>query len=307
MKRRQYRAGLNADASINVAAAFSLLEVLVAMAVLALMMVFMFNLVGSSFRAWESGLRQIEAAQAARVGLDRMASELQFAMAGEIEAVSTSGTVITNIIPFRAIVPSAGTGAPSVGDPVSNVAMPPGSGQLFAVAPIMNPLAAHGPFTEIGYYCAYNRSASSYATMSPRTYYLIWHKPYGQEEPKHDIYYRNDLSSSWYSAANNSIGSTGNRSPLIDNCFQMQLRFAVNTANGLVFQDSWPSQVSLPAGVLITLSVMDRKTAARIRQLRPDGLTSADLLPGADGDVSRILREGSVVVSRFVPFLNSVN
>jgi len=280
---------------------------LVAMAVLALMMAFMFTLVGNSFRAWESGLRQIEAAQAARVGLDRIASELQFAMSQRADVILDTGLANQSVIPFRARVPTGNQPVPGVGDNAANVAMAAGSAQLFAAAPIMNPIAAHGPFTEIGYYCAYNTSTNSFATMSPRTYYLIWHRPYGQEEPKHDIYYRNNVSEAWFGNNINNIGDTGNRSPLVDNCYKMQLKFAVNSAAGLTYVDQWNAEDSLPAGVLITLSVMDSKTAARIRQLRPGGLTVEDVRPDAQGDVARVLREGTVEVSRFVPFLNGLN
>jgi len=287
---------------------FSLLEVLVAMTVLALMMSFMFALVGNSLRSWESGVRQIEAVQAARVGLDRIASELQFAMSQrELAAPLTGGaTARTNVIPFKAVVPTGTESAPVPGDG-GGVSTPPMSAQLFAVAPIVDPLAAHGPFTEIGYYSAYNPSTNPYNVMGPRTYYLVWHKPIGQQEPKHDVYYRGNVTDSWHVAANNSIGEGGTRWPLVDNCYNMRLQFASNSAGGLLFADQWTNTGSLPAGVLITLSVMDSKTAAKVRQLRPNGLTAADLAPGAAGDLPRILREGSVEVSRFVPFLNSTN
>jgi uncharacterized protein (TIGR02599 family) len=58
---------------------FSLLEVLVAMAVLSVMMVFLFNLVAQTMRAWEIGNKQVEATQVARIGLDVMAQNLQSA------------------------------------------------------------------------------------------------------------------------------------------------------------------------------------------------------------------------------------
>jgi prepilin-type N-terminal cleavage/methylation domain-containing protein len=288
--------------------AFSLLEVLVAMAVLALMMTFMFALVANSLRSWESGVRQIEAVQAARVGLDRIANELQFAMsAGELAPPLSGGAVgRTNVIPFKAVVPQGTAAAPVPGDGGS-VSTPPMSAQIFAVAPVTDPLAAHGPFTELGYYSAYNRSTNPLNVMGPRTYYLVWHKPTGQEEPKHNIYYRSAPTDSWFNNSLDNIGEGGTRWPLVDNCYSMKLQFAENTASGLAFRTNWTSTGTLPAGVLITLSVMDNKTAAKIRQLRPDGLVASDLAAGAVGDVPRILREGTVEVSRFVPFLNSVN
>jgi hypothetical protein len=61
----------------------------------------------------------------------------------------------------------------------------------------------------------------------------------------------------------------------------------------------------LPAGVSVTAKVMDEKTAARIASLRPNGLTAADVADGATSDVARILREGTVEVHRFIPFVNA--
>jgi prepilin-type N-terminal cleavage/methylation domain-containing protein len=292
--------------SHNLRSAFSLLELLVAMAVLALMMTFMFSLVASTFRSWESGVRQIEAVQAARVGLDRMGFELQFAMSQRAAAMRDAGPIITNVIPFKAVTPAAGSRAPIPGD-AGPVTMPFESAQIFAVAPIADPVAAHGPFTEIGYYVAYNTSNGPYAGISPQTYALMWHRPTGSEEPKHDVYYRGLPTTGWYANGDNGAGISGNRWPLLDNCWQMQLEFASNSPSGLVFINQWLPTDELPAGVLVKLSVMDSKTAARIRQLRPGGLESGDIGPNAAGDVARILREGTIEVSRYIPFLNSTN
>lgn len=277
------------------------------MAVLAVMMAFMFTLVANSLRVWESGVRQIEAVQAARIGLDRIADELLFSMSQSADVLRDGGSTITNIIPFTAVVPSGSTAAPVPADNASIVSMPPMSAQLYAVSPVMDPLAAHGPFTEVGYYCSYNRDTNPYAGMSPRSYYLMWHRPTGQQEPKHDVYFRGSVSTNWFAGSDNGAGIGGNRWPLVDNCYNMRLQFASNSAAGLQFTNNWPATNSLPAGVLVTLSVFDSKTAARLRQLRPGGLTAGDLATNATGDVPRILREGTVQVSRFVPFLNSTN
>jgi type II secretory pathway pseudopilin PulG len=279
--------------------AFSLLEILVAMAVLALMMAFMFNFAAQALRGWDVGMRQIEAAQAARVALDRMAQELQFAVAAAVRPPSDNNNSLLNIIPFYA----TDRASTVPGEQPGNLAAAPNSAQIFAVAPIANPLAAHGPFAEVGYFCAYNPRNQSYARMAPRTYYLIWHSPYGESEPKHDIYFRGAVTEAWL---NDPISLLGNRMPLIDNCYQMKVRFAINDNSGrLTFTDRWTDRVRLPAGILVTLFVMDTKTAARIRQMQPQGLTPNDLEPTSTSDVARVLREGSIEMSRFIPFLNS--
>ena len=80
-------------------AAFTLLEVLVATAVLALMMAFLFNLLGSSAKLWEIGNKKMEAAQAARVGLNFMASDLKNAFAGNMTSFTSTGNSTYNITP----------------------------------------------------------------------------------------------------------------------------------------------------------------------------------------------------------------
>jgi type II secretory pathway pseudopilin PulG len=286
--------------------AFSLLEMLVATAVLSLMMVFMFNLVGASMRAWESGARGIEGAQAARIGLDRMTTDLRNAVAGAFPVKQMNGTVRTNFLPFFATnnartLPGQGAGAVAV----------PGSGMLFAVAPVADATATNGPFSEVGFMVAYLSTDQGISTMGGRRYYLLRHAPFRSgvgavTEPVNNCFYRGQPNNRWFEEGI----STTNRPSIVDNCYQMTLRFASNSAppgGELQFTDRWTNQTSLPAGVLIGLKVMDAKTAARIAQLRPEGLTSGDLDPASSSEVSQVLRAGTVEVTRFIPFLNSTN
>jgi prepilin-type N-terminal cleavage/methylation domain-containing protein len=285
---------------------FSLLEVLVAMAVLAIMMVFMFNLVAQSTVAWESGSRQIDAAQAARIGLDLMARDLQHAVAAEIPVATPAGGTNRNIAPFFF---SANPGA-IPGEPAANLKAPPNSAQLFAVAPIAPESATNVPFVEVGFFAVHSARTNGFAVLSGNRYYLLWHSPSlaTTGEPIAEIFYRQNANSNWVSKKPDSVNEDGNRMALIDNCYQMQILFATNDASGVLkFTPSWTSQQSLPAGALITLRVMDRKTAARIASLRPTGLTAGDVQTNSTTDAGRVLREGTVEVSRFVPFLNSTN
>lgn len=283
---------------------FSLLEVLVAMAVLAIMMVFMFNLVAQSTVAWESGSRQIDAAQAARIGLDLMARDLQHAVAANMPGGTNNTT--PNIAPFF----FSGNPGAVPGESASALKAPPNSAQLFAVAPLAGEAATNAPFAEIGFMSVYSAQTNGFVSLAPLRYYLLWHSPSlaTTGEPISEIYYRQTVNSNWIRNTPDSVLEDGNRMALIDNCYQMQVLFATNDANGsLKFTPTWTSQESLPAGALITLKVMDRKTAARVAALRPSGLTAGDVQTNSTTDAGRVLREGTVEVSRFIPFLNSTN
>lgn len=291
--------------------AFSLLEMMVAVAVLSIMMTFMFSLVAQATRAWEGGSRQIEVAQAARVTLDRMSKELQFAVAGS-QPVVAGGGVVTNTSPFYVNVNPAAV----PGETNTALRAPTNSAQVFAVSPVASPSAMNGPFTEVGYFCAHSVRSTGYHVLGPYLYYLIWHGPSetdtntGILEPLSDFYYRGSGGTNWFqTASTDRLVSSGNRMAMVDNCYQMTFQFATNDANGVLrFTTNWLSRTSLPAGMLVTLKVMDKKTAAKIAQLKgSNALTAADLDTNTTTDAGRVLRAGTVQVSRFIPFLNSTN
>ena len=79
-------------------AAFTLIEVLVAMTVLSIMVLMVANIFQSSSAAWNIGTQKADMNTAARAALDFMARELACAVAGEVEAVSLATP--TNIL-FR--------------------------------------------------------------------------------------------------------------------------------------------------------------------------------------------------------------
>jgi type II secretory pathway pseudopilin PulG len=283
--------------------AFSLIEMLVAMGVLSLMMVFLFNLVGQTLRAWEGGSKQVEAAQAARIGLETMAQDLQFALGGS--AVSLVGTnVRTNIVPFF----STNNATARLGLH-SALNLAPSSGQIFAVAPLA---AATNALHELGYMSVFVTRISAgegYHDMRGRRYVLMRHTIPGTHT-RGDFFYANTFPADqtapgqWLTEVGNVVPE-GFRTSLIPNCYQLKFSYASNNGGVLAWSTNWSSQTSTPAGVLVTAKVMDEKTAARIAVLRSNGLTAADVAEGALGDVPRILREGTVEVSRFIPFVNA--
>lgn len=293
-------------------AAFSLLEMLVAMAVLSIMMAFLFNLVAQTMRAWEGGGRQVEAAQAARLGLQTMADDLQFAFGGSAVAanLTAGGAGKTNIVPFF----SKNNATDSLGVPAA-LPLAPSSGQIFAVAPLAS---ASNVFHELGYMSVYVTRApdgEGYGTMRGRRYYLLRHAVHATNSGVTGVgnfFYANALppnpaaNGQWLSEGTEAVSSgSGTRTPLIPNCYQLKLSYAANNNGVLSFSDQWTAGDRLPAGVLISAKVMDEKTAARIAALQSNGLTAADVAAGSATDVGRILREGTVEVHRFVPFVNA--
>lgn len=281
--------------------AFSLLEMLVAMAILSVMMAFLFNLVAQTMRAWEVGSRRIEAAQAARIGLDTMARELQVAFGGKgvINDPLNPGATVTNVIPFFA----ANQGTALWGLPNAFRAAPQ-SAQIFSVAPVAGETNSFG---ELGYMCVYVTGLSAnepgYHNLRGFRYYLLRHAP---SPSRSDFFYRGAPTTNWISESARGGGiQDGYRIALIPNCYQITLAFASNNNGVLAWSTNWNSQTNTPAGVLVTAKVMDEKTATRLQAVQSNVLTAADLATNSTTVAGRILREGTVEVRRFIPLANA--
>ena len=188
--------------------------------------------------------------------------------------------------------------------------MAPSSGQIFVVAPLPS---AGNDLYELGYLSVFVTAAGSgegFSDMRGRRYVLMRHAISGTSAAaagRGNFYYVNSVPSGaadWLVEASAAV-SEFNRSSLIPNCYQLVFRYASNNNGVLAFSDTWTAADRLPAGVLVTAKVMDEKTAARIAALRPNGLSSADVAGGGESVVGRVLREGTIEVSRFIPFVNA--
>jgi hypothetical protein len=291
------------------ASAFTLLEVLVATAVLALMMTFLFNLLGSSAKIWEIGNKKIEAAQAARVGLNIIANDLKNAFAGNMTSYSSNGSTFYNIAPLIGVDSSnsAITGT-LTGD--ASVAL--GSDQIFGVRLTSD---SSNPYEQFGYQCVYVTKTNGFDNMRDKRYYLV-----SQNNPD-AFYFRNSSSNSstWY---NNSASSQNY--PIIDNCIRLKFSYYGNqtslsdqiTANGtrsFTTNGTWSANQTtahLPLGVLVTISVLDSKTAEKVAAIKgTSALTQQEIENGLSSSPSatltpaeRLISQGSVTMSRFIPF-----
>jgi len=290
------------ELSLRSRSAFTLLEVLVATAILALMMTFLFNLLGSSAKLWEIGNKKIEAAQAARVGLNIMANDLKNAFAGNMTSFTSSGNSTYNIAPFLGI---SGNNLTVQGDLHGDASIANGSDQLFGIRLTTD---TSNPYEQFGYQCVYITKLGGYDNMRDKRYYLV------SQNNSDNFYFRNSSSNSttWYSSSYSS------NYPIIDNCIRLTFRYygdqdspsgnATWTTNG-----TWSANATtahLPLGVLVTISVIDSKTAEKIAAINGGTALDVDDIdkglrnpPPTDlSPVQRLISQGSVTMSRFIPF-----
>jgi hypothetical protein len=273
------------------------------------MMTFLFNLLGSSAKIWEIGNKKIEAAQAARVGLNIIANDLKNAFAGNMTSYSSNGSTFYNIAPLIGVDSSnsAITGT-LTGD--ASVAL--GSDQIFGVRLTSD---SSNPYEQFGYQCVYVTKTNGFDNMRDKRYYLV-----SQNNPD-AFYFRNSSSNSstWY---NNSASSQNY--PIIDNCIRLKFSYYGNqtslsdqiTANGtrsFTTNGTWSANQTtahLPLGVLVTISVLDSKTAEKIAAIKGvSALTSDEINNGLTNPppsnlsaAERLIAQGSVTMSRFIPF-----
>ena len=291
-------------------AGFTLLEMLTAIAVLSLMMVFMFNIAGQSVRAWETGGRRMETAQAGRIGMNLLASELRYAFAGVATNSGTNATaVFSNFATFVAT-----DGLP--GETSGSLAAVPGSQSLFFISPV-GPHDADGgvPFAEIGYLPMFIAKRDGYLSMAGGSYALVRHgstpgSTNNTNNHYQDFYQREAPDGAWVTTAS---AEANNRTPLVDNCIRFSLEFATNSGGTISWITNWTSQTNLPLGVLVTMLVLDSKSAVKLSQINGLDVLDAATIDKATNDTplgqsdvaARILREGTTVLRRFVPLVNS--
>jgi prepilin-type N-terminal cleavage/methylation domain-containing protein len=279
-------------------AGFSLIEILVAMAVLTMLMTFMFAMLGGTIRLWEQGNSQVEAAQAARIGLNKMAEDVQNAIATSASSTPPGGgTPIISTIPFLAESPA---GSPR-GWSSSEVQSAAGSDQLFGVRATGNP---SNSFNEFGYTCVYVSKADGVNPMRGNRYFLAAHQV---SSSSGDFFLRGAPSLAWA----NENSATSRRFPIIDNCVRLELLYASNNGTGITWTNTWGSQTNLPLGVLATVIAIDSRTAERVAQLNGGAaLSAADISSITNGGapllgIQTLLRNGAVVLRRFIPFRNA--
>lgn len=280
--------------SLHSATGFTLVELLVAMAILAMMLTLMFSMLSGSMAAWDGGNKRIEAAQAARVGLNTIANDLRRAISSQQVSYTANGTAITNTVPFfatdNATIDLGGEGINAIG-----------SQQVFGVLATGKPSQ---PFEEFGYLCAYLKTDDG-TNMAGNKYYLIRKSATAANA---NFYLGQNVTTTF---ANDSDALV----PVIENCVRLQLSYPQTNASGAIdtdaagifrFTDTWTSRTNLPPGILVSVWVLDSKTATKLASLSTTSLTAAQIdsitnsAPASDA-ISRLLKQGAVRMQRFVP------
>jgi prepilin-type N-terminal cleavage/methylation domain-containing protein len=275
---------------------FTLVELLVATAILAMMVGLMFSMLSGSMAAFESGNKRIEAAQIARVGLNIIANDLRRAIADQQISYTSNGTAITNTIPFLSVDTPTGTI-----DLNGGAVNAEGSQQLFGVLATGK---TNQPFEEFGYICAY-LSSDDGATMAGKRYYLARKS---STSANADFYLRGNATATF---ANNSDAF----SPVIENCIRLELSYPQTISTGEIeidssrqfgFTNEWASLTNLPPGVLVSIWVLDSKTATKLAAINNGPLTVlqiGSITNTADPTdaTERLLKQGTVRMQRFIP------
>jgi prepilin-type N-terminal cleavage/methylation domain-containing protein len=277
---------------------FTLVELLVATAILAMMVGLMFSMLSGSMAAFESGNKRIEAAQIARVGLNIIANDLRRAIADQQISYTSNGTRIVNTIPFLAVDTPATTDTIDLeGAPVNAE----GSQQLFGVLATGK---TNQPFEEFGYICAYLDSDDVTHSLAGKRYYLVRKS---STTDNADFYLQGN-------ATTNFAGGSDAFSPIVENCIRLELSYPqtnsagdIDTSSGAFgFTKIWTSNSRLPAGVLVSIWVLDSKTATKLAAINNAPLTPSQIgsitNTAAPADATeRLLKQGTVRMQRFIP------
>ena len=274
---------------------FTLVELLVATAILAMMVGLMFSMLSGSMLAFESGNKRIEAAQIARVGLNIIANDLRRAIADQQISYTSNGTRIVNTIPFLAVDTPATTDTIDLeGAPVNAE----GSQQLFGVLATGK---TNQPFEEFGYICAYLGTDDETHNLAGKRYYLVRKSSTTTEA---DFYLQGN-------ATTNFAGGSDAFSPIVENCIRLELSYPQTNAAGDIdtafgFSTVWTSKSRLPAGVLVSIWVLDSKTATKLAAINSGPLTAlqiGSITNTADPTdaTERLLKQGTVRMQRFIP------
>jgi prepilin-type N-terminal cleavage/methylation domain-containing protein len=273
--------------------AFTLVELLAAMAVLAVLMAIIFGIFNQASKAWILAESRTENFQSARAALDLMCRELEGAMVG-IRTNANGTRTRVNIITFEnsgaaAIPTDSGTFTPTFATGYSSLNATPPNDAIFFItqAPDSKSSGSYIDMAECGYFVGFSTATSANGGIPKGFYGLLRH------------YARSSSDASWdFFSSPNNWWSTEQavKTPLLENVIRFELRYeyihhGAGITNGTSICENWntitggpdPAYVpdpttQLPRAFHLRLSVMDRRYAARAALLMPAaGLDATEL------------------------------
>lgn len=327
-------------------ASFTLVEVLTATSVLSILSVIMFGILQQTSKGWQAANRRVESVQAVRLALDQISSDLENTLVVVRTNVSLPitnfPTAPTNLAALTNRTTNYAFGFVHVNNPRalppgisanrSRINMPPGSDSIH-VTTLYPPSLGQGAnvsgsdLCEVGYFPVYVSDPGGYSTMRGLRYYLLRHLPLTNRSGSDVFYPLNDFTNSTGWENTPAEISTVNRLPVIDNCLAFDVRFLSGPAGGtLTNSTNWPRPTNpanwpgLPRAAILTVCVVDERTAERLARWFPGGLdestlsnvlvsvtnpailnTISDRPPG----LRATLREGVVGFQRMIYFKNA--
>jgi prepilin-type N-terminal cleavage/methylation domain-containing protein len=290
---------------------FTLVELLAAIAVLAMLLAVVFATFNQASKAWELAERRTEVFQDARLVVEQIAAEM--------ESMMTTNTprlwATAQRIPFRALEGDETGGTQGLVTGSTSLAVTPPNDAIFFVSNRSDSQSQDpADLAEYGYFVVYAKQDA--ITMQAGQYYLLRHRV-RSDNSGYDFFTNNGAANSgsaWFDTP--AIG-TAHKVPILDNVLRFELRYQYSDAGVSKVSEEWNGGGSatdgrtyrLPSAIHLRLSVIDRRYAGRLAAIIAsqgwtDGIPSAELykIPNnEDGDdvndlanepLKNILREG---------------
>ena len=331
---------------------FTLVEILAAMAVLSVLFTILFSILQQTSRGWQAANRRVEASQAVRLAMDQISADLEncvaLAATGRALPQIQNGTNLTTNYAFG-FVHHDGTRATNPTWLPTGATLSQPNDFIFVVTPYQPSQAfGSGDLAEVGYVPVRVMRASSgdgYGNVRIGRYALLRSFPVRfanatgatrastNAQPITDFLTR---PTDWETTPGvRNDGTATNFFPILDNCLGFDVRFVYGSGAGTASSPTWgrpqvtgvwgprgthPTNApnGLPLAAVVTVCVVDDRTAERLYRMASNGLSRADLSNvvasvtnvGAFTNISDVglrqtLREGVLGFQRQVFFKNA--
>ena len=315
---------------------FTLVEILVATAILSILMAIMFGILQQTSAGWQAANRRVEASQVARLAMDQIASDLEncVAVAQANVALPRLGGTTTNYA-YGFVHANQASAVQSWLVSSGDIKISEPNDYIFVVTPYLPSLnLGTGDLCEVGYIPIFVSKQDGYSTMRGGRYVLLRHMPLqfsaGNEtvtnaQPVNDFI----TQANWHETPTGV--STTNRVPFVDNCLKFNVQFFYTNSGGVLVTNatwgkptvtganaSWvgnPAGIQgLPLGAVITMCVVDERSAERLNRLSSGNALSAAVISSIPTNWSAVpanlrstLQTSVLTLERRIYFKNRTN